>query len=68
LIGSIAEIEAAIEKLLRPQVDELAEWLEQLRVGRATPTALKSWLARARGAAGPWITTADVMSLTSVEK
>ena len=31
-MSTIAEIEAAIEKLPEPQVDELAVWLEKLRV------------------------------------
>jgi len=33
-MSSIAEIENAIEKLPAPQVDELAGWLETLRVRR----------------------------------
>ena len=50
-MSSIAEIENAIEKLPTPQVDELAGWLETLRVRRATPASVESWLQRARGAA-----------------
>jgi hypothetical protein len=41
-MSSIAEIETAIEKLPAPQVDELAGWLETLRVRRATPRRLKA--------------------------
>jgi hypothetical protein len=67
-MSTIAEIEAAIEKLPRPQVDELAAWLEKLRVWRATPPAIESWLARARGAARPGTTTAGMMSLTRGEE
>ena len=63
-MSSIAEIEAAIENLPNPQVDELVGWLETLRVRRATPPPVESWLARARGAAAPGVTTAKVMALT----
>jgi len=67
-MSSIAEIENAIEKLPAPQVDELAGWLETLRVKRATPTSVESWLERARGAALPGETTAKVMALTRGEE
>lgn len=63
-MSSIAEIETAIEQLPAPQVDELAGWLEKLRVRRATPPPIESWLQRACGAALPDETTANVMSLT----
>ena len=66
-MSSIAEIESAIEKLPAPQVDELAGWLETLRVKRATPLPIESWLQRARGAARPGETTATLMSLTRGE-
>jgi len=66
-MSTIAEIEAAIEKLPEPQVDELAAWLEQLRVCRATPPPVETWLARARGIARPGVTTAEVMALTRGE-
>jgi hypothetical protein len=49
-MSSVAEIEAAIEKLPAPQVDELAASLEELRVRRATPPTAESWLERARRA------------------
>ena len=60
---SIAEIETAIERLPAQQVDELAGWLETLRVRRATPPPVENWLERARGAAVPNVTTAGVMDL-----
>jgi hypothetical protein len=63
-MSSIAEIEAAIENLSLPQVDELAAWLEMLRLRRATPAPVENWLAHARGAAVPGMTTANVMALT----
>jgi hypothetical protein len=63
-MSTIAEIEAAIENLPAPQVDELARWLEALRTRRAAPTSAESWLGRSRGAALPGVTTANVMALT----
>ncbi|MEI6085832.1 MAG: hypothetical protein WCS70_16225 [Verrucomicrobiota bacterium] len=66
-MSTIAEIEAAIEKLPEPQVDELAVWLEKLRVWRATPPPVETWLAHARGGARLGVTTADVMALTRGE-
>jgi hypothetical protein len=67
-MSSIAEIEKAIEKLPAPQVDELAGWLEALRVRRATPPPVERWLQRARGAALPGVTTANMMALTRGEE
>ena len=63
-MSSIAEIEAAIEKLPAPQVAELAVWLETLRLRRDTPAPVESWLATARGSALPGSTTAEIQSLT----
>lgn len=65
---TITEIEAAIEKLPASQMDELAEWLEVLRVRRATSPPVENWLERARGAARPGTTTAMVMDLTRGEE
>jgi hypothetical protein len=67
-MSSISEIESAIEKLPAPLVDELAAWLEAFRGRRATPTPVESWLERARGAALPGETTANVMALTRGEE
>ncbi len=67
-MSSIVEIENAIETLPAPQVDELAGWLETLRVRRATPAPVESWLQRAHGAALPGETTAKVMALTRGEE
>ena len=66
-MSGIVEIEDAIEKLPGPQVDELAVWLEALRVRRATPALVDGWLQRARGAACPGETTGKVMALTRDE-
>ena len=65
---TMIEIEAAIKKLPAPQMDELAGWLEALRVRRATPLPVENWLQRARGAARPDATTANVMGLTRGEE
>lgn len=67
-MSSIVEIENAIEKLPDPQVDELAGWLETLRVKRAKALPVETWLERARGAARPGETTAKVMALTRGEE
>ena len=67
-MSNIAEIEAAIEKLPDPQVDQLTRWLETLRQRRATPPPVESWLKRARGAALPGVKTKDVMTLTRGEE
>ena len=67
-MSNIAEIEAAIEKLPDPQVDQLTRWLETLRQRRATPPPVESWLKRARGAALPGVKTQDVMTLTRGEE
>lgn len=63
-MSTIPEIEAAIENLSGPQVDELASWLENFRVRRATPPPAEAWLKQARGAARPGVTTVEVMALT----
>jgi len=67
-MSTIADIEAAIEKLPAPQVDELAGWLETFRVRRATPPPVENWLEHARGVARPDVTTTSVMSLTRGEE
>jgi hypothetical protein len=67
-MSTIADIEAAIENLPVPQVDELAGWLETLRLRRATPPPVESWLEGARGAARPGVTTMGVMALTRGEE
>jgi hypothetical protein len=67
-MSTIAEIEAAIEKFFPPQVEELAAWLEAMRVRCATPAPpplpVETWLQHARGAAMPGATTARIMALT----
>ena len=62
-MSTIAEIESAIEKLPASQVEELAIWLEALRAKQRTQPSVDAWLERARGAAQPGITTAELMKL-----
>jgi hypothetical protein len=68
LMNTLAEIESAIERLPAPQVAALADWLEQFRERRAPECGGEAWLERARGAARPGTTTADVMALTRGEE
>jgi hypothetical protein len=67
-MSSIAEIEAAIEKLADPQVEQLARWLETHRHERAAVPPVESWLQQARGCAIPGMKTQDVMALTRKEE
>jgi hypothetical protein len=67
-MSNIAEIEAAIENLPDPQVDQLAHWLETHRQRRTAPPPVESWLQRARGAALPGVKSKDVMALTRGEE
>ena len=66
-MSTVAEIEAAIERLPLPEVEKVAEWLETYRAQRSTGPQAEAWLARARGAARPGVTTAEVMTLTRGE-
>jgi hypothetical protein len=67
-MSTISEIETAIEHLPASQVDELAIWLEAYRARWAAPLPAAAWLERARGAARPGVTTAEVMALTRGEE
>jgi hypothetical protein len=67
IMSTIKEIEAAIENLPEPLVEELAVWLEDFRVRRAGPGAIEAWLQRARGAGQPGISTEQVLALTRGE-
>ena len=66
-MSTVAEIEAAIERLPLTEVEKVAEWLESHRAQRSTGPPPEEWLARARGAARPGATTAEVMALTRGE-
>ena len=63
-MSTISEVESAIEHLPTSQVEELAVWLEAHRAQRAAVLAAATWLERARGAACPNVTTAEIMALT----
>ncbi len=63
-MSTLTEIESAIERLSPVQLAELADWLEQFRKKRATAPPVEAWLKRARGAARPGLTTAEIMALT----
>ncbi len=67
-VSTVTEIEAAIERLPAPQLDELVVWLENFRAGRSAPAPVEKWLARAVGAAKRGVTTAEVMALTRGEE
>jgi hypothetical protein len=67
-MSTIAEIEAAIERLPAPQVHELAEWLSKYRAERPAPVSVEIWLDTARGSARQGVTTKDVMTLTRGEE
>ena len=67
---TIAEIEAVIERLPTPAVEELSRWLEDLRARRAAKSSshVEEWLERATGVAQPGTTTAGVMAVTRGEE
>jgi hypothetical protein len=67
-MSTIAEIETAIQRLPASQVDALASWLETYRARRAPAPTPSTWLERARGAARPGMTTAELMALTRGEE
>jgi hypothetical protein len=63
-MNTIAEIEIAIERLPISQVDELAAWIEELRLRRSAEPQIEAWLEHARGAAQPGVSTDDVLQKT----
>lgn len=67
-MSSVAEIEAAIEKLPVSQVDQLAQWLEVFLQRRVSRPALENWLLNAKGAAVPDAQTQAIMNLTRGEE
>ena len=66
-MSTVAEIAAAIKSLPLTEVEKVAEWLETYRAQRGTARQPEGWLERARGAARPGVTTAEVMALTRGE-
>lgn len=67
-MSSVAEIEAAIEKMSVPQVEQLAHWLEGFLQRRVSTPALENWLLNAKGAAVPDAQTQAIMKLTRGEE
>jgi hypothetical protein len=67
-MSSVAEIEAAIEKMSVPQVEQLAHWLEGFLQRRVSTPALENWLLNAKGAAVPDAQTQAIMNLTRDEE
>jgi hypothetical protein len=67
-MSSVAEIEAAIEKLPLPQVDQLAHWLEGFLQRRVSTPALENWLLNAKGSAVLDSQTQAIMNLTRGEE
>ena len=66
-MSTLTEIEAAIEHLPAPQVDELAAWLAQRRSRTVARPLADAWLEKARGAALPGVTTDAILALTRGE-
>jgi cytochrome c553 len=66
-MSAIAEIEAAIERLPDQDLEQLAQWVETLRIRRSTPQSVDAWLQRARGALAGRASTDQIMSLTRDE-
>jgi hypothetical protein len=66
-MSTVAEIEAAIERLPLTEIEKVAEWLATYRAQHAAGPHAETWLERARGAARPGVTTAEVMALTRGE-
>jgi hypothetical protein len=65
-MSTLSEIEAAIERLPTPQVDELAFWLEQHRARKpATSVSEPDFLARAKAIWGETPTGEPLSALVS---
>jgi hypothetical protein len=62
VVSSVAEIEAAIEKLPVPPVDQLADWLEGFLQRRVSTPALENWFLDAKGEAVPDAQTQAIMN------
>jgi len=67
-VSSIAEIEAAIEKLPAQQVNQLATWFESFRQRRPSDAVIQNWLNSARGKATPGSETLQIQKLTRSEE
>ena len=67
-MSSVAEIEAAIEKLPARQVNQLATWFESFRQRRPNDAVVQNWLNRSRGKAKPGSETLQIQRLTRSEE
>jgi hypothetical protein len=67
-MSTIAEIEAAVQKLPAAQVEELAEWLDAYRQRQMNGVSVVRWLQSARGAARTGVTTENIMAITRGEE
>jgi len=67
MMSNVAEIEAAIEKLPVPQVEQLAHWFEHFLQRRSSAPGFENWLKRAKGAAVPGVRTDEIMKWTRGE-
>ena len=67
-MSSVAEIEAAIEKLPARQVNQLATWFESFRQRRPNASTVQNWLNSARGKAKPGSETLQIQKLTRSEE
>jgi hypothetical protein len=67
-MSNLAEIEAAIERLPEPQIEELSKWLDRRLAAKSDLSALEEWLKQARGAAAPGVTTDALMQATRGEQ
>ena len=61
-MDTLAEIEAAIERLPAVQFEKLAQWLDERRPVLIAKANVEAWMARAQGAARRGVTTAQVMA------
>jgi hypothetical protein len=67
-MSTLTEIEAAIEQLPEPLVEELARWLEKRRTKPTKLPEVEAWLQTAGGAAVTGVTTDTVMAATRGEE
>jgi hypothetical protein len=68
LVSSVAEIDAAIEKLPVPDVDQLAHWFQGFLQRRVPAPALENRLRNAKGAPISGTRTQELMKLTCGEE
>ena len=65
-MGTLVEIEAAIERLPAPDVEELSRWLAERPKKRTVD--VEAWLQLARSAATPGVTTESILTKTRGEE